>query len=311
MERITVGVGVHGDAGDTQLLARADDAHGDLAAVGDQDPLFGWVLHWSAILSGLRRGVNTTMVTVDLERALLLADLTAPVRWDEVTGSTNATAMELAAAGTPAWSLVAAGHQTHGRGRLGRAWVDHPGGALMVSVVLRPALSVSDAGILTLLAGAAWAEAASAVSGLDVRCKWPNDLLIDGRKVGGVLAESVGGPGGTLAHVVIGIGINLTAPAGMPDAAGLGQGADPTELLGGFLRGLRDGFRSDGAVAAPQTLERWRAVADTLGRRVRARRLDGVPIEGVAVDVDGRGGLVVDTPAGPVTVGFGELEHLR
>jgi BirA family biotin operon repressor/biotin-[acetyl-CoA-carboxylase] ligase len=177
--------------------------------------------------------------------------------------------------------------------------------------VLRPALPASDAGLLTLLAGAAWAEAASAVSGLEVRCKWPNDLLIDGRKVGGVLAESASGPDGTLAHVVIGSGINLRAPTGVPDAAGLGQGADPTELLGGFLRGLRDGYGADGAGAAPQMLERWRAVADTLGRRVRARRLDGEPIEGVAVDVDGRGGLVVDTPGGPATVGFGELEHLR
>ncbi|HEY6567864.1 MAG TPA: biotin--[acetyl-CoA-carboxylase] ligase, partial [Actinomycetota bacterium] len=154
------------------------------------------------------------MVTVDLERALHLADLAAPVRWDEVTGSTNATAMELAAAGTPEWTLVAAGHQRDGRGRLGRAWLDHPGDSLMVSVVLRPALSADDAGVLTLWAGAAWAEASSALTGLQVRCKWPNDLLVDGRKVGGILAESAGGtgPDAPVAHVVIGSGINLVAP---------------------------------------------------------------------------------------------------
>ncbi len=114
------------------------------------------------------------------------------MRWDEVTGSTNVTARELAEAGTPEWTLVGASHQTEGRGRLGRAWVDEPSGALMVSMVLRPALPASDAAVLTLLAGAAWAEAATATrAGADVRCKWPNDLLIGDRKAGGIL-ERVG-----------------------------------------------------------------------------------------------------------------------
>ena len=77
------------------------------------------------------------MTTVDLERSLRSAGLTAPVRWDEVTGSTNATAAALALQGAPEWTLVGAGHQTQGRGRQGRRWEDEPGGALMVSVVLR------------------------------------------------------------------------------------------------------------------------------------------------------------------------------
>ena len=75
-----------------------------------------------------------------LVRALERVGLRAPVRFDEVTASTQATALELAAAGTPEWTLVAAGHQTEGRGRLGRTWLDRPGRALMFSFVLRPAL---------------------------------------------------------------------------------------------------------------------------------------------------------------------------
>ncbi|HEY5858909.1 MAG TPA: hypothetical protein VIX62_01325, partial [Actinomycetota bacterium] len=155
---------------------------------------------------------------------------------------------------------------------------------------------------------------------LEVRCKWPNDLLVDGRKVGGILAESAGGAGldqfepdqtaGAVAHVVIGSGINLVAPPEIEEAVGLGAGTDPTELLGGFLRRFREGYGSHGEHAASRSLDRWRAVADTLGRRVRAHRLDGEPIEGVARDVDEHGGLVVETLAGTMTVRFGEVEYL-
>ncbi|MGH3114530.1 MAG: hypothetical protein ACRDOP_13800, partial [Gaiellaceae bacterium] len=73
-----------------------------------------------------------------LERALAAAGLSAPVRWDDVTESTNATALVLAAEGAPSWTLVAASHQTSGRGRRGRVWRDRPGSALLCSLVLRP-----------------------------------------------------------------------------------------------------------------------------------------------------------------------------
>ena len=130
------------------------------------------------------------MTATELEQALALAGVSAPVHWHEVTGSTNALAADLAEAGAPPWTLVGAGHQTAGRGRLGRIWVDRPGGALMTSIVLRPAIAPDALGLLTLLAGAAWAESARAITGLDVRCKWPNDLLVGEAKAGGVLAAS-------------------------------------------------------------------------------------------------------------------------
>jgi BirA family biotin operon repressor/biotin-[acetyl-CoA-carboxylase] ligase len=104
-----------------------------------------------------------------LARALAAAGLSAPVRWDDVTASTNATALALAADGCPTWTLVGAGHQTAGRGRHGRTWVDRPGAALMCSVVLRP-WEPERVGLVSLAAGAAIAEAASEASGLDVRC---------------------------------------------------------------------------------------------------------------------------------------------
>jgi BirA family biotin operon repressor/biotin-[acetyl-CoA-carboxylase] ligase len=251
------------------------------------------------------------MSTVDLERALQLAGLRAPTRWDDVTTSTNETALAMAGDGAPEWTLVGAAHQTAGKGRLGRIWRDRPGDALMVSFVLRPAVAPSEAGLLTLLAGAAWAEAVDDVLGLTVRCRWPNDLLRGEAKVGGILAGSVVAPGGgSLRHVVIGSGLNLVAPADVAGSGELGDGVDATELLGAFLATFHEGYRPADAGFAGDVTARWRAVAATLGRHVSASRLDGARTEGVAVDVDTSGGLVIETDRGREVVTFGELEHL-
>jgi BirA family transcriptional regulator, biotin operon repressor / biotin---[acetyl-CoA-carboxylase] ligase len=264
---------------------------------------------WLAILSGLREGVNLT-TAADLRRALTTAGLDAPVDWQEVTGSTNATALEMAKAAAPEWSLAAAAHQTQGRGRRGRRWEDEGGRALMFSLVLRPILMPADAGLLSLLAGAVMAQAATASSPLTVRCKWPNDLLAEDGKVGGILAESAVEEG-SLHFVVLGIGVNLEAPAQVEGAAGLGAGMEPMALLTTFLSSFREAYRTQDAAFADEVVSRWTAVADTIGRRVEATAKDGRRIAGVATGVDRRGGLVVRTPGGAVTVSTGEIVHLR
>src|SRR5439155_8468369 len=170
----------------------------------------------------------------DLRRALALAGVTAPARWHDSVGSTNAEAASWAGASAPEFALVGAAHQTAGRGRRGRGWEDVPGGALMFSFVLRPLLAPDDAGLLPLLAGAAMALAAAAVAGADVRCKWPNDLMLGEAKAGGVLAESAVG-GEALAYVVIGVGVNLVSPEGVPGATGLGADVEPMALLSEFV----------------------------------------------------------------------------
>lgn len=246
------------------------------------------------------------MTATELERALALAGVSAPVHWHEVTGSTNALAADLAEAGAPQWTLVGAGHQTAGRGRRGRTWVDRPGGALMTSLVLRPAVAPEALGLLTLLAGAAWAEAAREIGGLDVRCKWPNDLLVGEAKAGGVLASS-----SVAAHevrwVVIGSGLNMEAPD-VEGSAGLGE-VDRTALLGGFLSRVRQALEAPSL--ADEVLARWSAVSATLGRRVAAVGVDGVRHEGLAVAVDQLGRLVVETVGGSAAVASEEVEHLR
>ncbi|MEO8476413.1 MAG: biotin--[acetyl-CoA-carboxylase] ligase [Actinomycetota bacterium] len=246
----------------------------------------------------------------DLEQALAAAGLRAPVRWEETTGSTNATAYELAIAGAPEWTLVAAGHQTSGRGRLGRSWDDVAGGSILCSIVLRPSVPLEDAGLLTLLAGAAWAEAAREVAGVVAECAWPNDLMVGEAKAGGVLAESRIADG-RLDVVVLGSGINLEPPEGLDrPVAGLGADVDRVALLGRFLGGFRTGYSVEAAQLSDGVRSRWRAVSATLGRDVEATRNDGVPIRGRAVDVDARGGLVLDTRDGLAVVAFGEVAHL-
>jgi BirA family biotin operon repressor/biotin-[acetyl-CoA-carboxylase] ligase len=241
---------------------------------------------------------------VDLERAFADLGLDAPVRFEEVTGSTNATALEMAEAGALEWTLVAAAHQTAGRGRLGRSWTDRPGAALMFSFVLRPSVDPSRAGLIPLLAGAAMAAAIRDVAGANVRCKWPNDLLVDGSKVGGVLVESSVADG-RLAHAVVGIGVNLEPPAGVDAAAGIGD-VDPALLLTSFLRRFRDGYvrLPDGVADA------WSVLSATIGRSVEITRRDAPSVRGRALAVDERGALVVETEHGTETVSSGEVEHL-
>ncbi|HUR23602.1 MAG TPA: biotin--[acetyl-CoA-carboxylase] ligase [Acidimicrobiales bacterium] len=206
------------------------------------------------------------------------------VRWFAELDSTNRLAADLARAGAPDGVVVGAGHQTAGRGRRGRSWDSRPGASLLVSVILRPAPP-----LVTLAAGVAAAEACEAVAGVEVGLKWPNDLLLDGVKLGGILSELVGDA------AVVGLGLNLAwAPAG---AAMLGRGADREVLLDAYLAGL----------AAPgDVLDRYRERCTTLGRRVRVELPAGA-VEGVASGVDDHGRLLVE--GRPIAAG--DVVHLR
>ena len=169
----------------------------------------------------------------------------------------------------PTGSIVVAEHQTAGRGRHDRRWEAPPGTALLASFVLatRP--------LLSLAAGVAAAEAC----GPDVRLKWPNDLLLEGRKLGGILVET------TPAKAIVGIGINLSwAPDG---AAKLDQPRDE------LLARLTPSIATWTAANDDEILARWRELSATLGRRVRVD-VSGRVTEGLAQDVGPRGELIVD-----------------
>jgi BirA family transcriptional regulator, biotin operon repressor / biotin---[acetyl-CoA-carboxylase] ligase len=244
-----------------------------------------------------------------LERAVRAAGIDASPVWVDETGSTNDDALRLAEEGAPEWTVVAAGHQTRGRGRLGRSWADAPGKALTFSVVLRPTGPPEEAPLWSLRA------AVAVIVAIDVprlRSKWPNDLMVGERKAGGILAEARVTEHG-LRHVVVGIGINVAMaredfPAEIRDSAtslvAEGVTGDQPAILEGTLRELRR-IRHPGEI-----LDAYRRVCDTLGRRIRARTTEGEEVVGVAADLDPLGGLVVETSAGRRTVAFGEVAHL-
>jgi BirA family biotin operon repressor/biotin-[acetyl-CoA-carboxylase] ligase len=213
--------------------------------------------------------------------------------------STQAVAFTLAADGAADRTVVIAEAQSAGRGRRGRTWHDEPGASLLTSIILRPHLAPTRLPMLSLVAGIAVAEALERVAGLAPRLKWPNDVLVDGRKLAGILLESRIGAASIDAGaplVVLGIGVNLAQrrfPAELADRAtsvGLASGrrVEPEALLGPLLEAL-DAWRArlETAGAAP-IRERWRSLADTLGRRVS---IDGVA--GIAADVDEDGALIV------------------
>ena len=242
------------------------------------------------------------------------AGIAAPPIYIQETGSTSSDAKLLADRGAPEWTIVATGHQTAGRGRLGRSWASAPGKALQFSLLLRPALPPNDAPLAALLAAVEMGRSCQDVAGLRVASKWPNDLLAGGRKVGGILPEAKVS-GGALDHLILGIGVNVSMgaidfPEGIRDSATSlameGAAVEVPALLGWFLSGFRDSWRPADPDFAGSVVRRYRPVCVTLGRRVRATTTDGVVVEGVASDLDEHGGLRV----GDATIGFGEVVHL-
>jgi BirA family biotin operon repressor/biotin-[acetyl-CoA-carboxylase] ligase len=250
------------------------------------------------------------MITIqDLREALAGVGLLTPVRWDDETGSTNDNAWAMAEAGTPEWTLVGTGHQTAGRGRDDRAWTDVPQGALLLSVVLRPSLPAARAGLIPLLAGAAMATAIRKETGDTAKCKWPNDLIVGERKVGGILSRS-SIERGQLRYVIVGVGVNLQRPEGV-EGAGAVHAADPPGLLARFIRVLHEGYKPDDPSFAGGVRMAWMTVAATIGKEVVVEQRDGDSLHGRAVDVDEMGRLVVSTTDGEVAVASGDVVHLR
>jgi BirA family biotin operon repressor/biotin-[acetyl-CoA-carboxylase] ligase len=214
----------------------------------------------------------------------------------QATTSTNDRARDVAQAGAPHGTLVTAAEQTAGRGRQGRTWTAPPGSALLLSVVLRdpPAL-------LPLAAALAVAE----VAGARAQIKWPNDVLLDGRKVAGILAEGRPQDG----WAVLGIGLNVALriedlPPELHDTAGT-LGFEPADLEPTLER-LLAGLERTLALDEETVLEAYRA-RDAL----RGREVSWATGRGRAAGIDGEGRLVVELPEGGRTaLSAGEV-HLQ
>jgi BirA family biotin operon repressor/biotin-[acetyl-CoA-carboxylase] ligase len=217
------------------------------------------------------------------------------------TGSTNEDARRLAEAGAEDGTLVWALAQTAGHGRRGRAWASPPGN-LYCSLVLRPEVTMAAAAQLSFVACLGVGEAVGSLAPpmVPLRYKWPNDVLLDDRKIAGILLEAKGGAAGQPDYVILGVGINVashpegtTTPA--TDLAALGApGLEVAEVLAAFARHfmtwaarwVEDGF-------AP-VRQAWLARAKGVGEAIRIAAEATAALDGRFIDLDESGALVLE-----------------
>ncbi len=213
-------------------------------------------------------------------------------------GSTNDVAREVAGRGAPEGTLVIADEQTAGKGRLGRRWLAPPGTSLLMSLLFYPDLAPSQAQRLTMLCSLAVVDGIRAVTGLRPQLKWPNDILINYKKVGGILTET-GVTGDHLDYVVVGIGLNVNLEVSrIQEIAAtatslwqeLGREVPRLRLLQEILERVEGRYQRLEAGESPY--EEWASNLVTLGRRVRVTTPEGQE-EGWAEGVDEDGALIL------------------
>lgn len=237
------------------------------------------------------------------------------------TGSTNDIAYELAEKGIKEGAVIIADEQTLGKGRHGRQWVSPPKGGIYMSCVLRPEMAPNEIPRITLMAAVAVAKSVRSVTALPASIKWPNDILVNGRKVCGILTE-MKAEQDRIDFIVLGIGINVnTAVKALPKGAtslraelhssGGDQNLSRIELARNIIESVEhyyDILKKKGSAAI---IEEWKALSSTLGCRVKVM-LPKRSFEGTAHDVDRDGSLVVRLDSGVMErVSSGDIVMVR
>ena len=261
----------------------------------------------------------------DLDRAPLSAarlrhSLAGGPVWREIqvrttTESTNAEVAEAARAGAAEGLVVIAEHQSAGRGRMDRTWSAAPRSAVLMSALLRPTVGVSSWPLLPLLTGLAVVEALDAVAGVTAALKWPNDVLIDGRKVAGILVERVE------EAVVVGVGLNVSTradelPVESATSLALAGGSIDREILTReVLRGLARRYlgwlERDGAPGS--VIPAYRERCETIGLQIELLLPGGDVVRGTATEIDDSGRLVLRDEATGTDRAWlvGDVTHVR
>jgi BirA family biotin operon repressor/biotin-[acetyl-CoA-carboxylase] ligase len=309
MQGVTVEFAVHSDRSHAEISASADHTNCDLATISYQN--LGE--HWHSLPDVAPHSEPSS--------AAFLRDAVSGTRFDQIgwvaeTGSTNADLLELAAEAAPEQVLVT-DLQTAGRGRRDRVWTAPSESGVLMSFLIREQRSVGPFWTIGTVALAA-AAVISTLTVVPCQLKWPNDLLLDGAKMAGVLAQ------GTHGAVIVGIGINAnwrgTRPDGVPEHAtsidehlsAAAPGAPPAEVdrvafVGDVVRCVDELLSLD----AQRLRERWIAASATIGQRVRVEFDGGDAVIGTAVDVGQDGALVLEGPSGRTVHHVGDVVHAR
>ena len=235
--------------------------------------------------------------------------------WFPTIDSTNVHAMKLAAEGAPHGTVLIAGHQTQGRGRLGRSFQSPEGSGVYLSVILRPNCPPEQLMHLTCAAGVAMLEAVEKASGIRPQLKWINDLVIGNKKLGGILTQ-MSVDKGLVRYAVVGIGVNcLQQPADFPEeiakiATSLSMAAKekirPEVLAAAMVEALQK-ISLELFSEKTRIMEAYKDNCITLGKDIQVLRADTIRA-GFAMDLDEDGGLLVQYPDGSQeTVSSGEV----
>jgi BirA family transcriptional regulator, biotin operon repressor / biotin---[acetyl-CoA-carboxylase] ligase len=249
-----------------------------------------------------------------LNRALADGPVWHEIRVEDAVASTSALVAAAARDGAAEGLVVVAEHQSAGRGRLDRSWSSPPRAGVLMSALLRPGVDVASWPLLGMLTGLAVVEALAAVGGVEAGLKWPNDVVLDDRKLGGILAEQVGDA------VVVGMGLNVStrvSELAVDNATSLalaGGATDREILVKEMLRGLARRYlvwlAAGGAPAS--VLPTYRERCETIGREVELSQPDGLVVTGTATAVDDAGRLVVTDATGEDRAWLvGDVTHVR
>jgi BirA family transcriptional regulator, biotin operon repressor / biotin---[acetyl-CoA-carboxylase] ligase len=247
----------------------------------------------------------------------LMPDLVVEVV-DTLPSTNHAVAERARAGGAPDGLVVVADHQSDGRGRLDRTWETTPGTAVTFAMLLRPEAPTRSWPWLPLIVGYAVDKVLKA-RGLDAGVKWPNDVLVGEKKVAGILVERLETPDGPAA--VVGVGLNVAQTADelpVPEATSLeletGAPVDRTDVLVEVLNAVReaiDAWEIGGDLNNMRVHESYAAACVTLGRQVRVELPDGTTLEGLALEIDPAGQLVVEVEGRRHPVAAGDVVHVR
>ena len=232
------------------------------------------------------------MLAVDAIAAILTTRVVGkPLAWEQRVDSTNDRLKQLALAGATSGAVLGAEYQLSGKGRFNRSWISTEGENILVSVLLRPTMPLQQFPLFNFLASLAVAETLATYPGVEPVLRWPNDVYLNGKKICGILSESL--PGG--AGIVIGIGLNVNQtqfPPDIPFASSLaietGRTLDRGRLLHVLLTVLDDRYHAVCEGSWDGLMEEWRARWDSIGKQLVIRNGDCVTTGvGVALERDG------------------------
>jgi BirA family biotin operon repressor/biotin-[acetyl-CoA-carboxylase] ligase len=232
------------------------------------------------------------------------------IRYQEVVHSTQILAHEWAREGIEEGALVVAEQQEAGRGRLGRKWYSPSHTGVWMSLILRPSILLTDASHLTLLASLGVKQGIERVTGLPIQIKWPNDLLIHGKKICGILTE-LRGEQDQVHYVIIGIGINVNTPKeSWPEeirriatslAIELGGPVHRASLIAAILEELEEVYQQYMNQGFTKIKAQWEKSSGILGKSIVARTAQGT-YTGIAEQLTGQGALLLRTDQGLIPI---------